>query len=250
MKKNVKFLLVLSIIFGFALYSCSSDNNFVEESTNSQIEKFNPEINNNKKGGSIDYTTSDGCAQMSGPPCVNVGRGNSATFTMSCENGADHILWQYEQGVGISSLLGPNGQGGFSQVFTFSSSFTGGWIQGVCEGSFGCKQNIQVVTCNNNPPPSCSITGPDCGVSGDVLNFSFTGNSNGQFITWSSNIPEVILTIGQGTNSASFEVTDSFDSGFITATIAGCSVNYPLSDCCEQNLRTIDNTSRILKNEK
>src|SRR5690606_17053376 len=118
--------------------------------------------------------------------------------------------------------------------FTFSSSFTGGWIKAQCLTAFGCKDQIEVIACSVTPP-NCSIFGPTCGFVGDTVNYSFIGNSGGQTVNWSASGSGITLTSGQGTNNVSFTLGSTFNGGVISATKIGsqsCTVNFPITNCC------------------
>lgn len=247
MIKRFNLSLITALFASLLLFNCNSDNNndFDKELDSNEI---NSQDNLLRKGGQIDYNP-DGPCPLSGPQCVLAG-GNT-TFTISCNapysNG--NVLWSFQNGVGITPTtpLGPGGLGGTSQTFTFSSNFQGGWIQAVCEGSFGCKDYIQVIPCSS-PPPSCSIFGPNCGFVGDTLNFSFIGNSGGQTINWSSSGSGITLSSGQGTNSASFTLGSSFNGGIISATKIGaqsCTVNFPITNCCNARYMEVDDKNHF-----
>lgn len=246
MKTQMKLILSCLVLIFSVLYACNSDNDTAPEDTsNSQTEVFNDSSQRRMLVNEIDYHPDLPCP-LSGPSCVR--QGGSTTFTISCtSNPSGNVYWSYQSGVGITptTALGLNGLGTSSQAFTFSSNFQQGWIQAVCDGSFGCKDNIIALPCST--APSCSISGPNCGVVGDTLTYTFNGASN---VNWSSASPGITLVSSSG-NTATFSLNSNFgtNGGTITGSAPGCgTIIFGIDNCCESSGITIDKNGRIYKN--
>ncbi len=248
MKTQMKLFLSCLVLMFVVLYACNSDNDTAPDNTlNMEAESFNDPSQRKSQFNEIDYHPELPCP-LSGPSCIRPG--GTTTFTISCtSNPSGNVYWSYQSGVGITPAtpLGPNGLGTSSQAFTFSSNFQQGWIQAVCDGSFGCKDNIIVLPCSSPPPPTCSISGPNCGVEGDTLTYTFNGASN---VNWASVSPGITLVSSNG-NTATFTLNSNFGplGGSITGSAAGCgTITFDIDNCCESSRITMGKDRLIYKN--
>ncbi|WP_298903606.1 hypothetical protein [uncultured Psychroserpens sp.] len=248
MKTQVKILASFLVIICMTFYACNSDNDITDNS-DQQTRVVNDEFSQRKKGGSQIQYNPNGPCPMSGPLCIIPG--NTYTFTINCNgnNPSGNVYWTYSgSGITPATPLGPNGLGSSSQSFTFSSTFnsTNTWIQAVCDGSFGCKDQVLLETCNIIPP-TCSISGPNCGVEGDILTYTYNGASN---VNWTS-LSSGITLISSSGNTATFQVNSNFgqNGGSIRGSAIGCNtITFDISNCCVPSIITVDYDRRVYKN--
>jgi hypothetical protein len=229
MKNQIRLFLSLITIIAFTFTSCNSDNVIEEEETivNSK------QIEDNKR------------AKGSNPTCTLIGPdcgypGYSVTFEFYPTNPNHNVQWSYS-GSGISGIMG----NGNSQVFNLASNFNGGTIDVTSLGELGCKDTFYLPACDTSP--TCSISGPNCGVIGDQLTYTFTGASP---VSWSSLSSGITLTSSFG-NSATFTLNSNFTSagGTIRGSVAGsCVVDFDIDDCCAQRIVTTDSKKRRFNN--